>query len=441
MKGSLVDWLLSLTPMQSPLYAMYSWLIHTTVYLTITALFIILFKLIFKNRLKAKWHFLIWTVLLIRFIVPVFPSSPVSIFNTVKVDEGVIEQSSYQTIITTPDDETNNQDNDNYTVAQGLQKMLEADRNNDTDSEVQDPMKLAVKQLMARADVVDLCNQISSIVSTELSRIATNTLGKLQQMDPTTANSLTPSIPSVQNLKWADVFKAVSINSDNEIPLNKRGSGVKRLVLISFFRAEVDRRKADPKNFNRGIIYAIEEPETSQHVQMQKMMIDSLRSLSRQSEVQVILTTHSSFVVKQLTYDNIRVIKDNAGRLVIKPSPSILPYPSLNEINFTSFGDASDEYHNELYGQIQEYAMSIDPKCLKEKEFENWLVGQGMLQSKQWKRIWAGVIQPGYNVTLQTYIRNTIHHPENKCNSMYSSVELETSIREMRSFISNGYHI
>ena len=139
MKGSLVDWLLSLTAMQSPLYAMYSWLIHTTVYLTITALFIILFKLIFKNRLKAKWHFLIWTVLLIRFIVPVFPSSPVSIFNTVKVDESVIEQSSYQTIITPPDDKTANQDKDNYSVAQGLQKMLEADRNNDTDSVTQTP--------------------------------------------------------------------------------------------------------------------------------------------------------------------------------------------------------------------------------------------------------------------------------------------------------------
>jgi energy-coupling factor transporter transmembrane protein EcfT len=113
MKGSLVDWLLSLTPMQSPLYAMYSWLIHTTVYLTITALFIILFKLIFKNRLKAKWHFLIWAVLLIRFIVSVFPSSPVSIFNTVKVDEGVIEKSSYQTIVTPSDNEAVAPDEDN----------------------------------------------------------------------------------------------------------------------------------------------------------------------------------------------------------------------------------------------------------------------------------------------------------------------------------------
>ena len=139
MKDSLVDWLLSLAPMQSPLYSMYSWLIHATVYLTVTAFLIILFKLIFLNRLKAKWHFLIWSVLLIRFIVPVFPSSSVSIFNTVKVDEGVIEQSSYQTIITPPDDETDSQDNDNYTVAQGLQKMLEADRNNDTDSVKQAP--------------------------------------------------------------------------------------------------------------------------------------------------------------------------------------------------------------------------------------------------------------------------------------------------------------
>lgn len=323
-----------------------------------------------------------------------------------------------------------------------LYSLFRADRsNNDTDTEVQDPMKLAVKQLMSRPDVVALCSQISSIVTTELNRVATNTLGKLQQMDSTTANSLTPNIPNVQSLKWADVFKSVSINSDNEIPLNKRGSGVKRLVLISFFRAEVDRRKSDPKNTNRGVIYAIEEPETSQHVQMQKMMIDSLKLLSQQPDVQVVLTTHSSFVVKQLTYGNIRVIKDNGGRLIEKPTPSILPYASLNEINFTSFGDSSEEYHNELYGEIQAHAMAIDPKYSKEKEFENWLVGQGMTKPKQWKRIAGGVVQPGYDVTLQTYIRNTIHHPENKVNAMYSYQELTSAINEMRAFVQNGYHV
>lgn len=322
-----------------------------------------------------------------------------------------------------------------------LYSLFRADRsNNDTDTEVQDPMKLAVKQLMSRTDVVDLCNQISEIVSVELNRVAANTLGKLQQMDPTTANSLTPSIPSVQNLKWAEVFKSVSINSDNEIPLNKRGSGVKRLVLISFFRAEVDRRMRDPQNTNRGVIYAIEEPETSQHVKMQKMMIDSLKELSNQPGVQVILTTHSSFVVKQLVYDNIRVIKeDNGGRRIVTPSLNILPYLSLNEINFTSFGDACEEYHNELYGQIQSYAITIDTKYAKEKEFENWLVGQGMTQTKQWKRKDGNVVKPAYNVTLQTFIRNTIHHPENKENGEYNHEELTNSIVEMRNFIQNGY--
>lgn len=126
----LVDWLLGLAHKLSPTYITYSWLIHTTIYVTITALFIILFKQIFKNRLRAKWHFLIWAVLLIRFIVPVLPASPVSVFNTVKIDENVIEQSSYQSIVTTPDNESVDPDDENqYTVAQGLQKMIEAEQN------------------------------------------------------------------------------------------------------------------------------------------------------------------------------------------------------------------------------------------------------------------------------------------------------------------------
>lgn len=132
----LVDWLLGLAPRLSPTYITYSWLIHTTIYITITALFIILFKLIFKNRLKAKWHFLIWAVLLIRLLVPTLPSSPVSVFNTVKIDEDVVLQSSYQSHVT--DTYANNEDNkaeetdeDDYSVALGLQKMIEADNNRD----------------------------------------------------------------------------------------------------------------------------------------------------------------------------------------------------------------------------------------------------------------------------------------------------------------------
>ena len=79
-------------------------------------------------------------------------------------------------------------------------------------------------------------------------------------------------------------------------------------------------------------------------------------------------------------------------------------------------------------------------KYSREKEFENWLLAQGMTQTKQWKRIANGVVQPAYNVTLQTFIRNTIHHPENRENGGYSHQELTISIGEIRVFIRNWYH-
>lgn len=63
----------------------------------------------------------------------------------------------------------------------------------------------------------------------------------------------------------------------------------------------------------------------------------ALIDLANNENVQVILTTHSSYIVKQLKFDNIRLIKEIDGRKVVQNVElSQLPYPSLNEINFTS---------------------------------------------------------------------------------------------------------
>lgn len=123
MSFDLVGWLLDLTPHGAPFYDTYSWLIQSTIYLSVTAVFILLFKLIFKNRLKARWHFLIWAILLIRFLVPVLPATPVSVFNAVKIDESIIEQSSYQAIVTLPENEKVDSIDDSL-VANGLQKTV-----------------------------------------------------------------------------------------------------------------------------------------------------------------------------------------------------------------------------------------------------------------------------------------------------------------------------
>ncbi len=123
----LTNWLTNLISNSSPFFAVYSYLIHATVYATITALLIILFKQIFKNKLKAKWHFLVWAILLIRIAVPILPSSPVSLFNTLYVNENSVKQVPY-TVIATDNSENNNNDND-YTVAEALQEFTETDQN------------------------------------------------------------------------------------------------------------------------------------------------------------------------------------------------------------------------------------------------------------------------------------------------------------------------
>ena len=79
-------------------------------------------------------------------------------------------------------------------------------------------------------------------VREKLIDVSERTLEKLKEMSPEIASTLQPIIPDTNSLKWTDVFKKVSICGDENIPINKRGSGVKRLILLNFFRAEAERR-------------------------------------------------------------------------------------------------------------------------------------------------------------------------------------------------------
>lgn len=320
-----------------------------------------------------------------------------------------------------------------------LYSLFQADRSNsDKDKEAQDPMKEAVKIIMGDNSIKQKCHEIAGKVTEELRKVTAATLEKLREMNGEVADSLEANIPSEEDLKWTDVFKTVTLSNDNGIPLNKRGSGVKRLVLLNFFRAEAERVRQERNH--PSVIYAIEEPETSQHFHHQKLLMNSLKSLSCKDNIQVILTTHSSYIVKQLKYSNLRLITNMHGEKCVGNVPEgLLPYVSMNEINFVAFGDYSVEYHNELYGFIQSKCIDEEPeKGGNIKDFEKWLVKKGCCQSKQWIREFNGIVKPPVNVTLFTFVRNVIHHPENKHNEHYSSHDLVQSINEMRDFIINN---
>ena len=240
-------------------------------------------------------------------------------------------------------------------------------------------------------------------------------------MDPAVASSLNPVIPTADKLKWADVFKSVSISGDEDIPINKRGSGVKRLVLLNFFRAEAERR-ADEGD-NTGIIYAIEEPETSQHSNNQRVLIKALKELAQAANTQILLTTHSPVIVKELDFENLRLIyEDENEKCVRSVEPAVLQYPSLNEVNYIAYGEITEEYHNELYGFL---------------EFQQWLNDYKNGRPKRPYLYVRNGNTKNWNLDLSEYIRNQIHHPENHNNAHFTKDELKQSIEGMRNYIRN----
>ena len=301
-----------------------------------------------------------------------------------------------------------------------LFSLFQSDRkNSDGDSEVQNPMKSAVQEILKDQRLMDSLNDVANEVEEKLNQVVGKTLEKLNEMNPDIADSLTPIIPSADSLKWVDVFKSVSITGDDDIPINKRGSGVKRLILLNFFRAEAERRKDE--NNAPSIVYAIEEPETSQHPKHQRKLIEAFIELSQSENTQILLTTHSPSIVKLLEFDHIKLIKSEPNKEVINVQCNELPYPSLNEVNFLAFSESNDEYHNELFGFIESEELLTRYKNNRETISYTKILRDGDTRD--------------YQIIISEYIRHQIHHPENHHNEQFTDQQLQESIGEMRVFI------
>lgn len=180
--------------------------------------------------------------------------------------------------------------------------LFRADRpSTDEDSEVQDPLKVAIKQ--AIEEVQAELDAVKEKVKARTLDVANRTITKLADFDSTLSSQLNPNFKS--DPKWDGLFK-LSLTGDDEIPINKRGSGVRRLVLFSFFRAEAERLREEHKKGN--IIYAVEEPETGQHPDNQRKVIEALQAIAEADGCQVMLTTHVPALASLLPINSIRYV-------------------------------------------------------------------------------------------------------------------------------------
>ncbi|RJR53726.1 MAG: hypothetical protein C4576_01290 [Desulfobacteraceae bacterium] len=192
--------------------------------------------------------------------------------------------------------------------------LFKSDRaSTDQDSEAQDPLNAAIKEAVKQKEAE--LNAISDHIAQEVKKIADMTVRKLQEMDPGLATTLSPQFPTP---KWAGLFKA-SITGDGDIPINKRGSGVRRLILLNFFRAKAEQLMND--NNRQNAIFAIEEPETSQHPRNQRLLISALQDLAGRD--QVIVTTHTPMLTRTLPATSIRFIHTEPdGRRLVQTGGS-----------------------------------------------------------------------------------------------------------------------
>ena len=122
----------------------------------------------------------------------------------------------------------------------------------------------------------------------------------------------------------------------------------------------------------------------------------------------------------------------------INTSPLFPWSPSWSEISYKAYNLPTIELHNELYGYLQELN-----NLYTNTQVDQWLDSQGIPLNKTWTREKRGVACNPEQTTLQTFIRNHVHHPENVTMQVnkYTESELRQSIEQMINFVEQQHQI
>ena len=185
------------------------------------------------------------------------------------------------------------------------------------------------------------------------------------------------------------------------------------------------------KNSNRinGGTALVDEPELSMHPKWQNKIMEFYRDLFTHSgtqSTQLFFATHSEYVLRAAldSSNDTLVIILNDDRGIITPNktvtPAVLPTITSAEINYLAFDVASNDYHIELYGYLQNKigATSV-------KDCDTYIASQ---VGKYDPNRHAKASSHGTTTyqTLTTFIRNAIDHPDPS--RKFTSTELRTSI-------------
>jgi len=230
-------------------------------------------------------------------------------------------------------------------------------------------------------------------------------------------------------LKIDSFFKNTKVEVDDGIPtyMEEKGSGMQRSVALALLQVYAEELIKHPENnaIVKPFFLFIDEPEICLHPQAQMKLLKAILELSKTK--QIFIATHSPYFFKNPLFKNTGLFlfkKDGSCKVEVQnikdKNWGILPWsPSWGEINFHAYNLPTAEFHNELYGYLQEQSGKISLA-----DFDNYLKSdKNITEMKNYQR--NGNTE---NITLCTYIRNQIHHPENTNNTKYTDEELQKSV-------------
>ena len=285
-------------------------------------------------------------------------------------------------------------------------------------------------------------NNDSSDVRKELEKVERSAQEKLKEQYHDTKLKF-----QFDELKIDSFLKNIRIEVDDGVQTNleQKGSGMKRAIVLALLQVYADMLSTHPDNSNiaKSFLLFIDEPEVCLHPLAQKSLLNSLMKISRTN--QVFIATHSPyfFTHKDIKNSGLFIFKKDKKTHTVKVDPldkkgkwkSLFPWgPSFSEISYRAYNLPTSEFHNELYGYLHSKIIDLVRKKEGNKEdkdikristFDTYLQEEiGVSKFKKYK--WPDSKKE--EITLCTYIRHKMHHPENRDNTEYSERELKESI-------------
>lgn len=108
-----------------------------------------------------------------------------------------------------------------------------------------------------------------------------------------------------------------------------------------------------------GSLLLLDEPETHLHPKYISDLIDILYSLLRATKSVAIIATHSAYIVREVSRENVKVLSLEDGILSFD-TPRMQTFgASIDTISQFAFGDTNEQHHFQKV--LVDWALSVEP--------------------------------------------------------------------------------